>query len=865
MTYRTNDGRSVALVHDYLTQRGGAERVVLQLASMFPGAPVHTALYEPELTFPDFADTDVRTSPLQGRVSPDNFRRAVLSYPKAFRDFELDDFDIVIASSSAFAHHVQHPNLHVYCHTPPRFLYSTESYFDSRLLRAALRPALTTLRISDRAAARGARTYAANSETTRHRIARGYGFDAPVIHPPLRTGHLPTEAGPAPSTPRALVVARLLPYKRVDLAISACVLAGVPLTVVGDGPDLERLRSMATGDVEFLGRLNDEEMADQFREHSIVLVPGKEDFGYIPVEAAWAGRPVIAFGAGGARETVRDGLTGALLPVQDPRAWAAELRRALDRRWEPETLRDWAQNFGPVAFERSVRRWIGDDVADGRGVDEGRFPTSLDRIEIIDDATIRSTVHEPVPDHHASRQLRPDQRRQLLAGVDSLAIAGALIAASAIEPIAARDETLTPTAQAVMTTLWLPVMLTAMAHFRLLHARRVASRVQEWKRIAQATATTATIVAGVGLMTRNFASRSWLLGVAAVVGLSLIVTREGVRTYFRRRRRSGVGSRPVVVVGVNDRTAGLLRDLENDPSLGYRVVAVVDDALELGAAVGDHVVVGRCCDTVGIARRSGAVGAIVGSDVRGSAQVIRDLADAGLHAEITLGLEETDPQRLLVRTLGSESVAYVESATPRGWTESAKRTFDLVAATTMLVVSSPALLLAGIAIKLTSRGPVLFRQRRVGRNGNSFEVLKLRTMVRDAEERLPEVLPFNEASGAMFKMREDPRVTRVGRCLRRLSIDELPQLVNVLKGEMSLVGPRPALPHEMAQWDPATRRRLLVRPGISGAWQVGGRSDLAWDETVRKDLNYVNNWSLTTDLAILARTVPAVLNRRGAL
>ena len=160
---------------------------------------------------------------------------------------------------------------------------------------------------------------------------------------------------------------------------------------------------------------------------------------------------------------------------------------------------------------------------------------------------------------------------------------------------------------------------------------------------------------------------------------------------------------------------------------------------------------------------------------------------------------------------------------------------------------------------------MLFRQRRVGRNGNSFEVLKLRTMVRDAEERLPEVLPFNEASGAMFKMREDPRVTRVGRCLRRLSIDELPQLVNVLKGEMSLVGPRPALPHEMAQWDPATRRRLLVRPGISGAWQVGGRSDLAWDETVRKDLNYVNNWSLTTDLAILARTVPAVLNRRGAL
>jgi lipopolysaccharide/colanic/teichoic acid biosynthesis glycosyltransferase len=174
------------------------------------------------------------------------------------------------------------------------------------------------------------------------------------------------------------------------------------------------------------------------------------------------------------------------------------------------------------------------------------------------------------------------------------------------------------------------------------------------------------------------------------------------------------------------------------------------------------------------------------------------------------------------------------------------------------------LLAVAAAIKLTSPGPVLFHQERVGVNGQSFTMLKFRSMVVGADRNLESLRAENISDGVLFKMREDPRVTRVGRVLRRLSIDELPQLLNVLGGSMSLVGPRPPLPAEVARYDAPVHRRLLVKPGLTGLWQVSGRSDLPWDEAVRLDLRYVENWSLTMDLLILAKTVRAVLGSSGA-
>jgi len=175
------------------------------------------------------------------------------------------------------------------------------------------------------------------------------------------------------------------------------------------------------------------------------------------------------------------------------------------------------------------------------------------------------------------------------------------------------------------------------------------------------------------------------------------------------------------------------------------------------------------------------------------------------------------------------------------------------------------LLVSAIAIKLDGAGPVIFRQQRVGRDGNPFQLLKLRTMVIDAEARLDEVATLNNADGALFKIWADPRVTRVGRFLRRTSVDELPQLINVLRGEMSMVGPRPALLKEQQMWDPGFHNRLRVAPGITGMWQVSGRSNSSFEDYQRLDLYYVDNWSLLTDLAILFQTVPAVLFGRGAV
>ncbi len=193
-----------------------------------------------------------------------------------------------------------------------------------------------------------------------------------------------------------------------------------------------------------------------------------------------------------------------------------------------------------------------------------------------------------------------------------------------------------------------------------------------------------------------------------------------------------------------------------------------------------------------------------------------------------------------------------------------KRAFDLIGSSILLLLSAPLMGAVAIAIKLEDGGPILFKQTRVGRRGEEFECLKVRSMVVDAEAKLAELAAQNEGAGVLFKMARDPRITRVGQFIRRFSIDEVPQFWNVFRGDMSLVGPRPALPREVAQYDRDAVRRLDVRPGLTGLWQVSGRSDLPWDETVRLDVYYVDNWSIMQDLSILMRTAGAVLASRGA-
>jgi lipopolysaccharide/colanic/teichoic acid biosynthesis glycosyltransferase len=193
-----------------------------------------------------------------------------------------------------------------------------------------------------------------------------------------------------------------------------------------------------------------------------------------------------------------------------------------------------------------------------------------------------------------------------------------------------------------------------------------------------------------------------------------------------------------------------------------------------------------------------------------------------------------------------------------------KAVLDRLGAALLLLLTAPLLLLLWAAVRLESKGPGFFVQTRMGKNGKPFRMYKMRTMHRDAESLLEALADENESDGVLFKIRRDPRVTRVGYWLRRSSLDELPQLFNVLRGEMSLVGPRPALPDEVAEYDAVARRRLIVKPGITGLWQVSGRSDLLWDESLRLDLYYADNWRLIDDFTIAARTIAAVAQARGA-
>lgn len=349
---------NVAIVHDFLSQRGGAERVVLELARIFPNAPIFTSFYAPEGTYPEFATSDIRTSSLQGRVKPDRFRSAVLRYPGAFRSFDLSEFDAVLVSTSAFAHHVVHERAYVYWHTPPRFLYDPGAYGLPRWQKRLTSPAIRFLRARDRQATQRHHSDAANSADTALRLQRVYGREARVIHPPLWIGHLPTTTEPPPTVPRALIVSRLLPYKQIDVAMRACARAGIPLTIVGEGPEEGRLRSQGGGRVQFLGRLEDSQLADVFADHSVVLVPGRQDFGFGTLEANYAGRPVLALASGGSLETVIDGATGRLVQGTDEGNWASVLLDMHEQTWSPEELRRTTERFQAHAFQAAVRQWL---------------------------------------------------------------------------------------------------------------------------------------------------------------------------------------------------------------------------------------------------------------------------------------------------------------------------------------------------------------------------------------------------------------------------------------------------------------------------------------------------------------------------
>jgi len=452
-----------------------------------------------------------------------------------------------------------------------------------------------------------------------------------------------------------------------------------------------------------------------------------------------------------------------------------------------------------------------------------------------------------------------------------LADAGAVLLATAVCLVLLPLETngRTDGRAALAALLIVPALWSASLRGQQLYAaRRVVSRTEEFRRIVHAAGASTAALALFAYLLDITTSRAWLVVLPGLAIVTLTSEREVARRVFGRLRRSGKLARDVIVVGANDEAIELAAQFDSDPSVGYRIVGFVTDRpIDSVNPSLQSRVLGGVDRTATLVAATGAVGVVIASTAVTTAvsnRLARTLTEQGIHVELTSTLRDIVIERLTVAEIGQFPTLYVEPVHRGGWRAVAKRCFDVTVALSVLVAVSPVLAVVAVLVRRSSDGPVFFRQVRVGKDGKTFELIKFRTMVSDAESQLEALLAHNEASGPLFKMTDDPRVTRIGGCLRRTSIDELPQLWNVLRGEMSLVGPRPALPSEARTWEPALHDRLRVKPGITGMWQVNGRSTASFDQYTRLDLFYVDNWSLLTDLAILVRTLPAVVSRRGA-
>ncbi|MGI5125227.1 sugar transferase [Pseudonocardia sp. CA-107938] len=394
---------------------------------------------------------------------------------------------------------------------------------------------------------------------------------------------------------------------------------------------------------------------------------------------------------------------------------------------------------------------------------------------------------------------------------------------------------------------------------------------EEFSRLLRAVVTSAVLLGLLGLALQALAARPWVFGLMPMAGVLAVGGRLVLRFNLSRLRARGRCVLPVLVVGTPEAVGDLVDRTRRDGTRGW-------------------VITGACTPT---GRAQHGDTDVLGVPVLGDLDAVVDVANAGRHrivavcptpgwspkrlhqlawqlegsdAELVVdaGLMEVAGPRLHVEPVDGLPLLRLTKPTFSGMSWLAKHVVDRLGAFLLLLVVAPLFLAVALAIKLDGRGPVFFRQVRVGRHGREFTMLKFRSMVVDAEARLADLLADNDGAGPMFKLRADPRVTRVGAVLRRFSIDEMPQLINVLTGQMSLVGPRPPLPEEVASYGSAAQRKLLVRPGLTGLWQISGRSDLSWEQSVRLDLRYVENWNLALDAHILWKTVGAVLTRRGA-
>ncbi|MBO1752650.1 sugar transferase [Actinotalea sp. BY-33] len=399
--------------------------------------------------------------------------------------------------------------------------------------------------------------------------------------------------------------------------------------------------------------------------------------------------------------------------------------------------------------------------------------------------------------------------------------------------------------------------------------REIGSGPTEYARVFRASWQLFALVAVVAFMLGLEMARGYL-AIAFPLGVGLLLAgRFAARQWLVRQRQRGQCMHDVLVVGEPPRAADLIRELSKNPATGQRVVGVcVPQSAPMVDVVAGVPVLSGMDGVVDAAERSGAdTVAVTGSEVitsRAVKQLGWDLEGSGIDLVLAPGVADVAGPRVQTSLVNGTALVHLDEPQFTGGKYLVKSVADWVAALLITIALSPVLAVLAVVVKLTSPGPVFYKQERVGLNGNPFRMWKFRSMRVGADAMREELEHLNEGNGALFKVKDDPRVTAVGRVLRRYSLDELPQLFNVLRGEMSLVGPRPNLPDEVSTYENHVHRRLYVKPGITGLWQVSGRSELSWDESVRLDLYYAENWTPFGDLLILLRTIKVIVMPHGA-
>ncbi len=530
--------------------------------------------------------------------------------------------------------------------------------------------------------------------------------------------------------------------------------------------------------------------------------------------------------------------------------------------------------------------------------DEGHGERSGTRLDVLDvlvsDAeaqtptrTIETTPTRFGPAHvttyavptsaavHESRPRWMRRYQKLLVGVDlvaaSIAVAVAFLVRFGLPADAVNLETYAVLAVAIPVA-WVGVVWLNRAY----EGRFIGAGPAEFDRLLKAFLYLTALVAIGSYLTRADIARGFVVMALPLALVIDLVARHRARKYLHRQRSRGRAMTSMLLVGDGRSVAEFAAMVRRDRYAGMNVIGacvpaeLVDDAeTREQLADADVRLLGNVDSIVSAVELSHAdTVAVVSTSTVGRDRlrwISWQLEGTDTDLVVSPGLTEVAGRRLHIQPVAGLPLLHVEEPEFTGFRRFLKSTFDRTVALVVLVLLAPVGLGVALAVRVSSRGPVFFRQERVGRNGHHFMMVKFRSMYLDAERRKSELEQHNEnADGLWFKIRNDPRITPVGRFIRKYSLDELPQLFNVLTGRMSLVGPRPNLPAEVAKYGADMRRRLLVKPGITGLWQISGRNDLSWQETVQLDLRYVENWTLGYDLMILWKTPSAVARGLGA-